>query len=156
MPQARRIVPDGGIRAGLNVWAPSSVPTQIPPNRFVKDSTNADEVTVPTAQSQQLKGVTMQAIDPALTGDVQVSGKATVEASAAISKGAKVGSQANTGKAITVSAAGDYVGGIAATAAGADGDVIEVELIQPSIVIGGPTGPTGPTGATGPTGPTGA
>lgn len=124
MPEPRRIVPDGGVRAGQNTTG-----GQIAKHRIVADhATNVDEIVVAAAQTTRPKGVTMEAIEDGITGDVQIAGKATVEASAAIAKGARV-SMAAGGKAVTITAAaGNWALGTAATAAAGDGSIFEVEI----------------------------
>lgn len=61
---------------------------------------------------------------------VAIGGTTKVKASAAITKGAWVGST-NTGKAVAKTANGDVVRGIALEAASADGDIIEIMLVGP-------------------------
>lgn len=124
MPEPRRIVPEYGVRAGLN-----STGSAILKNRIVADhATTVDGIVVAAALTTRPKGVTMQEIADGTTGDVQKAGKCTVEASAAIAKDARVGAAAG-GKAVTCPAtAGNWSLGRAATPAGADGDIIEVEI----------------------------
>lgn len=122
MPTARRIVPEGGVRAGLNTDN-----AQIPINRIVQRDTLTDSVKRTTLTTQQPLGVSMSAIDIGVTGDIQTAGKATIEAGAAVSKGARVGSD-SIGRGVTVSNPGDFVVGIADTAALQAGDVMEVTL----------------------------
>jgi hypothetical protein len=123
VPQPRAIVKDqGGIRASLN-----STGSTIPKYRLVKKSTAAvDAVTPGVDAAAPLYGVTMEAIIDGKTGDVQVEGRAIVEASAAIAIGARVTAAAG-GKGVTAGAAAFYMG-IAASAASANADLFEVDL----------------------------
>jgi|SRR5690349_17546591 hypothetical protein len=123
MPQARAIVPDsGGVRPGLNATG-----STIGKARIVKKSTAAVDAVAPaTDGTARLYGVTMEAITNGYAGDVQVAGRAVVEASAAIAIGAKITAAAG-GKAVTAGAAANVIG-IAASAAAADGEFIEVDI----------------------------
>lgn len=125
MPQPRAIVPDsGGVRPGLN-----STGSTIPKYRIVKKSTAAvDAVTPGVDAAAPLFAVTMEAIVDGKTGDCQIHGRAIVEASAAIAIGARVTAAAG-GKGVTAGAAAFYIG-LAASAASATGDLLEVD-IQP-------------------------
>lgn len=122
MPTARRIVPDGAVRAGLNTDSAT-----IPKNRIVRRHTLTDSVRLTTDANQQPLGVSMAAIEVSVTGDIQVAGKCVIEAGAAVTKGANVGSD-STGRAIAITDPGDYVVGVADTAAGGAGDEIEVTM----------------------------
>jgi hypothetical protein len=122
MSQPRRIVPDGGVRAGLNTSGAT-----ISANRIVKRHTLTDAVTPTTAATDRPYGVTMSAVDANVTVDVQVEGKALVEAGAAVTKGAQVTSDA-VGRGIATTTSANFYIGIAETAAAAAGDVIEVTL----------------------------
>lgn len=123
MPEPRRIVPDGGIRAGLNT--DSDV---IPKCRIVRDHTLTDAVRLTTASTQKPKGVSLEDIAIGLTGDIQIAGKAVVESGAAYSKGDNLGSD-STGRAVAVSTTGDYVLLIASEAAGGAGEFHEAEIV---------------------------
>jgi hypothetical protein len=125
VPQPRAIVKDqGGIRVGLN-----STGSTIAKYRLVVKSTAAVDAVAPgTAATAPIYGVTMGAIEDGKTGDIQVEGRALVEASAAIAIGARV-TGTTGGKGVTAGAAGYFLG-IAASAASADGDVIEVDIQQ--------------------------
>lgn len=122
MPEARAIVPDGGVRAGLNTDA-----VVLPKARIVRDHTLTDSVRLCTDANQFPKGITMQAIAIGVTGDVQIAGKAKLEAGAAVLKDALVGSD-STGRGITITDPGDFVVGRAVTAADDAGDIFEIEM----------------------------
>jgi len=127
MPEPRRIVPDLGVRGRLNETG-----SAIAKNLIVRRHTNVDTIQPVTANSQQPLGVTMESVADGATGDVQVEGKATVIAGAAVAIGALVTGNASS-RAITA-ASGQFVLGTAETAAAADGDIIEVELAsQPTV-----------------------
>lgn len=122
MPEARAIVPIHGVRAGLNATG-----SDIAKYRIVKKSTAAVDAIAPaTDGSARCIGVTMEAVINGYTGDVQVAGRAKVEASAAIAIGAKITAAAG-GKAVTAGAAANIIG-VAASAAGANGEIIEVDI----------------------------
>ena len=123
MPEARQIVPDGGVRAGLNTDSAT-----LPKHRIVREHTLTDSVRLCTDANQNPKGVTMQAIAVGVTGDIQIAGKCVLEAGAAVAKEALVGSD-SVGRAITVTDPGDFVVGkaVTPTTTGA-GDLIEVEM----------------------------
>jgi Uncharacterized conserved protein (DUF2190) len=125
MPQARAIVPDsGGVRAGFN-----NTGSTIAKNRLVKKvATTVDGITPATGATDIIWGVTMQAIADQFSGDVQVQGRAIVEASAAIAVGDKV-TGASGGKGATASSTNNIIG-IANTAASADGDLFEVDITR--------------------------
>lgn len=125
MPQPRAIVPDSGaVRPGLN-----STGSTIPKYRIVKKvNTAVDAITPATNGSAVTYGVTMQQILNGYAGDVQVEGRAIVEASAAIAVGANV-TGTTGGKGVTAGAAAHIIG-VAASAATADGDLIEVDIIR--------------------------
>lgn len=122
MPQARAIVPDGGIRAGLNTDA-----TVIPKYRIVRDHTLVDSVRRTTDANQHPKGVSMQEIAIGVTGDIQIAGKCILEAGDAVAKSALVGSD-SLGRAVTITDPGDFVIGRAVTDCDGAGDLIEVEM----------------------------
>lgn len=122
MPEPRRIVPDGAIRAGLNTDSDT-----IPQHRIVRDHTLVDSVRLTTDANQHPKGISMEEILENVTGDIQIAGKATLEAGAAVAKDALVGSD-SVGRGITVTDPGDFVIGRAVTAAGATGAIFEVEM----------------------------
>lgn len=125
MPQPRAIVPDnGGVRAGLNATG-----STIAKHRIVKKATSAvDAVTPATTGADVIYGVTMQAIINGYAGDVQVEGRAIVEAGAAITIGQNV-TGGTGGKGAVAGAAANIIG-VAASAAAADGDLIEVDIIR--------------------------
>jgi hypothetical protein len=129
MPQPRAIVPDqGGIRPGLN-----STGTAIAKYRIVKKGVittgvqaGVDSVAPAVDGAALPYGVTMAAILDGFAGDVQIHGRAIVEASGVIALGAKVTGAAG-GKAATA-AAGNYIIGEAASPSTADGQLFEVDL----------------------------
>jgi len=120
MPQPRAWVKDqGGIKPGLN-----STGVTIPKYRIVKKATTAVDSIEPATSGAALPfGVTMAAIADGFAGDVQTESVALVEAGAPITIGQKV--TGGTGGKGAVAAAGDWILGEAASAAAADGDVIE-------------------------------
>lgn len=122
MPEPRRKVPDGGVEPGLNVDG-----STIPNNRIVRRGTNTDDVRLATAASQAPRGVSMQAIPPSVTGDVQVAGRATIESGSALALGDRVGSD-SVGRAVVVVNPGDFVIGTVETTASASGIIVEVAL----------------------------
>lgn len=127
MPQATAIVPDGGVRPGYNRTG-----TELPKYRFViPTSTAQDTVGLPAADTDPVRGVTMNAIADGQRGDVQVAGEAIVEASEAIAQGAEISHEAATGKAKTA-ASGDYVDGICNLAVTAAGQFTICDLGGPS------------------------
>ena len=123
MPQPRAIVPDSGaVRPGLNATG-----STIAKYRIVKKATTAvDAITPATSGADVCYGVTMQAILNGYAGDVQVEGRAIVEAGAAITIGQKV-TGGTGGKGAVAGAAANIIG-VAASAAAADGDLIEVDV----------------------------
>lgn len=116
-------MPDnGGVRPGLN-----STGSTIPKYRIVKKATSAVDAITPGVDAvTPLYGVTMEAILDGKTGDTQIKGRAIVEASAAIAIGARV-TAAAAGKGVTAGAAAFFIG-LAASAASANGDLIEVDI----------------------------
>ena len=127
MPEPRRIVPDGGVRPGLNLSG-----STIAANRIVVQSTATDQVAQAAAATAPYYGVTMNAIPNGITGDIQTKGKATIEAGAAVAKNVNVMSDAS-GRAILATSTNNVMGRtvVAATAAG---QILEVELCdQPTV-----------------------
>ncbi len=127
MPEPRRIVPDGGVRPGLNLSG-----STIAANRIVVQSTLVDQVAQAAAATAPYYGVTMNAIVNGVTGDIQTKGKATIEAGAAVAKNVNVMSDA-VGRAILATSTNTVIGRtvIASTALG---QVLEVELCdQPQV-----------------------
>ncbi len=122
MPTARRIVPDGAVRAGLNTDSAT-----IPKNRIVRRHTLTDSVRLTTDANQQPLGVSMAAIEVAVTGDIQVAGKCVIEAGAAVNKGDNIGSD-TVGRGIAITDPGDFVVGVADTAASGVGVEFEVTM----------------------------
>ena len=122
MPQARAIVPDnGGVRAGLNATG-----VTIPNRRIVKHSTLVDSIALAVDGLDVYFGVTLAAILNGYAGDVQILGRAIVEAGAAIPIGSKVMANA-TGQAIVATSA-KHALGVANTAALILGDLVEVDI----------------------------
>lgn len=123
MPQPRAIVKDqGGIRPGLN-----NTGSTIPKYRIVKKSTTVVDGVLPLTSGAALPyGVTMAAIPDGLAGDVQIEGRAIVEASGAITIGQKI-TGGTDGKGAVATAA-QFILGEAASDASADGQLFEVDL----------------------------
>lgn len=98
---------------------------------FVELSTSAaDTVDECNAATDRAHGVSQKSASAAGESlGVRIQGITKVVAGAAISLGAEVGTTA-AGKAITKSAAGQRVRGIALEAAGADGDIISILLVD--------------------------
>ena len=128
MPEPRRIVPESGVRPGLN-----SSGSTIAKHRIVVQGAAVDQIAQAAAATAPYYGVTMEAIANGVTGDVQVAGKATVEAGAALAKNVNVMSDAS-GRAILATATNNVLGRTVANAATAAGQIIEVELCdQPQV-----------------------
>lgn len=123
MPEPRRIVPDGAVRAGLNTDSAT-----LEKCRIVRRHTLADSVRRTTAATQQPLGVTMSSIEQNVTGDIQTAGKTIIESGAAITKGALITSD-SVGRGVATTTPGDFVIGVAdeATLSGA-GEYIEVTM----------------------------
>jgi CubicO group peptidase (beta-lactamase class C family) len=133
MAQPTAIVPDHGIRPGLNETG-----TTIAKALVVKRvaGTQADSVALPDAGGPAL-GVTMQAVLDDERGDVQVEGMGIVTSGAAFARGVELTPTA-TGKLIAA-VVNDYVFAISRSEAlGADQEV-EAELVGPNsgrVIIG--------------------
>jgi hypothetical protein len=131
MPQPRAIVPDSGaIRAGLN-----STGSTIAKYRLVKKATvttgvqaGVDTVTPAVDGTVIIYGATMAAIVDGATGDVQVQGRALVEAAGAINIGDKI--IGTTGGKAAVSGGGVNIIGQAASPALVDGDIFECDILR--------------------------
>lgn len=122
MPQLTRQVPDGGIAPGFN----DEAATAIPANRLViwDAAAGQDGVAVGTTTTAPFAGVSMAAIAAQTRGDVQITGDAIATAgTGGVTVGAKVTAEAG-GKAIVTTTNNNHVGGIAMTAADADGEFI--------------------------------
>ncbi len=130
MPQSARQVDAASIRAGLNLTGGG---TSIPKERLVQRGSANHEVALCTGVGDIAMGVTMQVIKDGVTGDIQTFRKATVEAGAAISRGAEITSDA-VGRAVTAVST-NQSHGVAVTAAGALGELLEVELFGTSRVL---------------------
>jgi hypothetical protein len=128
MPQPRAIVKDqGGIRAGLN-----STGTTIAKHRIVKKATTAVDTITPAVDGAALPyGVTMAAILDGYAGDVQIEGRAIVEAGVVVTIGQKI--TGGTGGKAAIATAGQFIIGEAASDASADGQLFEVDL-NPGVV----------------------
>lgn len=96
--------------------------------RFVK--LTAADTCQTCGDGEQAVGVNVWTTSQNRYCSVIISGTAIVVAGGAVSAGARVASDAN-GKAVAA-AAGDYICGVAKTAASADGDEIEVILTTPA------------------------
>jgi len=126
-PRARPT--DRGIRGYYN---PSTTVT-LAKHRFVTGATSGGEdIQYPADTATPLAGVTMEDIPPLSRGDVQIEGTAKVAAAGAL---ATLQTQVNgdtdgKAQAATAAAGVDYaVGGQTKQVAGAEDDVIEVELL---------------------------
>jgi hypothetical protein len=118
-------VPDqGGIRPGLNATG-----TTIAKHRIVNKATAAVDTITPAVNGTAVcYGVTMAAIIDGYAGDVQVEGRAIVEASAAIAIGDKI-TGGTGGKGAVAGAAANIIG-VAASPASADGVLFECDIIR--------------------------
>lgn len=125
MPQPRAIVPDSGaVRPCFNTSGSTH-----PKYRLLKKSNTAVDATVlATNGAALIYAATMAAIPDGFAGDGQVEGRALVEAGGAIGIGVEI--TAGSGGKAAVAAAGDYIFGVSASAAGADGEVIEVDVVR--------------------------
>lgn len=127
MPEPRRIVPDGGVRPGLNLSG-----SNIAANRILVQGAAIDQVAQAAAATAPYYGVSLGSILNGITGDVQVKGKATIEAGAAVAKNVNVMSDAS-GRAILATATNNVIGRTV-TATTALGQILEVELCdQPQV-----------------------
>jgi Uncharacterized conserved protein (DUF2190) len=129
----RPIRSESDIRTGLNDSG-----STITEGKVVRLSgAGADQIALPSADTDPVFGVTMEDIADDIRGDIQIGGRAVVTAGAAVSRGALL-TMTTAGKVVTWTASGNRaVVGVANTAAGADGDSIEVELAGPGVF--GPT-----------------
>lgn len=130
MPQPRAIVPDSGaIRPGVN-----NTGSTIAKFRLVKKGTSGalqagvDSIVVAPDGAALIYGVTMAAILTGYAGDVQVQGRALVEAAGAINIGDNI--IGTTGGKAAVSGGSVNIIGKAASPALVDGDVIEVDILR--------------------------
>lgn len=127
MAEPTAVVPDKGIRPGLNSTGAAlakHIMVQLEAGGSTKDDVEL------TGAGVAAYGATMEQIEIGSYGDVQIDGKAIATAGAAITVGVKVMVTA-AGKVITATT-GNITVGIAVTAAGADLDLIEVELAGPA------------------------
>lgn len=125
MPQPRAFVKDqGGIKPGLNATG-----VTIPKYRIVKKATTAVDSITPAVDGAALPyAVTMAAILDGFAGDCQTEGVALCEASGAITIGQPI--TGGTGGKGAVASAGNFIIGEAASAAAADGDVFELNIVK--------------------------
>ena len=97
----------------------------------------ADHAAVAQGDVDGICGETTTVVGTAIPMIVPDGGVAMVEAGAAISRGALVGCQVTTGKAITwVDAAGNKCMGRAMEAAGADGNIIAIQFLPKKVGAG--------------------
>jgi hypothetical protein len=96
------------------------------------DGTTAKQVVVSAAEGDTTVGASMTSAVATEKVTVQIAGIAKLTASAAINSGAEV-EAGSGGKIATAGGAGGNSLGVAITAAGADGDVIEVLLKVPNV-----------------------
>jgi len=122
MAEPTSIVPDKGIRPGLNETG-VTIGKSLMVNRVAGNA--PDSVALAGAGGAAL-GLTMEAILDDERGDVQIEGQGIGTAGAAVARGALVMATA-TGKLITATATNISLGR-ARSAAAADGDLFEVEL----------------------------
>lgn len=126
MPQLKRQVPDGGIRAVLNDEASDTIEAK----RLVAIGTTAEigGIIAATATAK-LIGVSMEAIAAGRLGDVQKSGVAIVTAgTGGVAIGDRITAEAG-GKGIATTTEDNTVAGEALTAADADDDfMIELRI----------------------------
>lgn len=125
-------VPENGIRAYKN-----DTGTTIPAHSVVvRDASTERGIKLPAAVTDDVVGVTMQAIpDDGCFYDVQIRGRAIVIASAAIADGARL-MPTTAGKVATWSAAGGANAAVVGTGEGApaaDGDLFVCELAGPAV-----------------------
>lgn len=103
-------------------------------NRLVKADSTAGQAVVTSAITDAAIGVALIGGDAGALIPVQQFGKAKIVASDAIVVGAQVMPTASgSGKCVTAAGGSAKSIGIALTAAGADGDIIEVQLGVPAI-----------------------
>lgn len=124
MPQARRIVPESGIRPGFNDDVAA-----IGKNRLVTydAAAGAQGVQLATTNIVPAAGVTMEAIQPNRSGDVQREGKGVaIAGTGGVAIGDNVTADAS-GRGIATVVAGDTIHGVAITAAAID-EEFEIEL----------------------------
>lgn len=124
MPEARRTVPESGVRPGLN-----DAGSAIAPNLLLTYDAAAGTNGVQLATTALVvpAGVSMESIPSLRTGDRQVDGVATVLTGAGgVNPGDQVTSDA-TGGGIATTTAGDSVHGIALTVSAA-GETMELDL----------------------------
>jgi hypothetical protein len=126
MPEARRRVPDGGGVPGICTDV-----ADIPANRIVRrdPAGGTDAVLLSTSASQEPKGVSSGPIPVGQVGDVQVAGKAPIEAgTTAIAVGDRIGADSQ-GRAIPVTLPGLWYIGHAESTSTTAGTLVEVELV---------------------------
>jgi len=111
-------------------------------NTVVKLDTTEDQIILPAATTDALYGVTMdQTILTGYFGDIQIRGVAKCRAHAALATpGIRLMSVAGTGRVDTWAAGGGtnaQVVGLLLTTAGAQDDLVEVELAGPATIAQG-------------------
>lgn len=142
MPLVRRIIPVGGLRAGLNT---SGAP--IPERRIVVEGALVDAIAlaVDTVTARYV-GVTIETVPAGIPGTLQTEGKTTIEAGSALARNVEVGADAQ-GRAVALNANSAFAVGRTVTSCLNAGDIVEVELVrrrlafhpgQISAALGGP------------------
>ena len=132
MGQLRQIIGPEDLRSGYNNTGSSIGEALV----VVLNNAGDREVELPGAVTDDVYGVTLDAIADDTWGDVQIRGQAICTCSAAVAIGARL-MMDTAGKVLTWSAAAGSnaaVVGKALTATSADGDLLEVELAGPGVV----------------------
>lgn len=133
MPILRQVIDGDDIRPMYNATG-----SDIPAGRFVKFSAVGDppRCALPAAVDDAITGVTVNAIANGRIGDVQIRGKAIVQAgSGGVTGGDRIMPEAATGKGITFSASADdnaSICGQTAQTVAADA-YFELDLIGPAV-----------------------
>lgn len=131
MPLVRRIIPVGGLRAGLNT---SGAP--IPERRIVVEGALVDAIAlaVDTVTARYV-GVTIETVPDGIPGTVQTDGKTTIEAGTALARNVEVGADAQ-GRAVALPAAQSaFAIGRTVTSCLNAGDLVEVEITKRQVVL---------------------
>jgi predicted RecA/RadA family phage recombinase len=124
MAEPRAIVPEYGVRPGLN-----NTGTALEKGVVVALGTSQQEITLPAAQTDICYGVTMEAIADGERGDVQVEGVALVQASGALATPGVELEPETDGEVSEHGGSNTKIGLLLSTAAAA-GDLVEVELYK--------------------------
>ena len=136
MPTPRAIVPASGQRVGRNRSGVDLAKSQI----VRLDAANGvDAVTLATAATDTLYGVTTEIVINGADGNVQIAGKTVVISGNVVTIGQRLTTD-GTGRAVPAApGAGTNNGliGLAITAAAGAAELIEVELCCPGCVIQG-------------------